>query len=109
MKIPSRFKLLGATIEVVDNPRLVAEENWAGAAKYRDHRIELVPISDAYVVPQAKLEQTFCHEMAHFLCYHAGGAINHELKNYLHKNEEFVDLLGCLLHQALSTMEYDDR
>lgn len=107
MKIPKRFKLMGATIEVVENPKLPQDRNWAGLADFEKHRIELVPISESYDVSLAKYEQTFCHELAHFLCHGAGGVINHKLDGYLHHDEEFVDLLGCLIHQALDTMEYE--
>lgn len=107
MNIPKRFKLFGATIEVVENPKLQRERNWCGSSDYEQHRIELVPISDSYEASRAKFEQTFCHELAHFLCYGAGGVINHKLDGYLHQDEEFVDLLGSLLHQAITTMEYE--
>ena len=106
MKIPKRFKLFGATIDVVDNPSLQRDRNWAGSSDYEQHKIELVPISDSFEVSRASYEQTFCHELAHFLCHGAGGVINSKLGEYLHQNEEFVELLGMLLHQAITTMEY---
>lgn len=107
MRIPKRFKLLGRTIEVVENPRLMQDRNWCGAACYEEGKIELQPSSEAYKAAPDKLEQTFCHELSHFLLYHAGGTVNHELKQMAHQNEELVDLLGSLLHQALTTMEYE--
>ncbi|MFZ4856159.1 MAG: hypothetical protein ACOYL3_07155 [Desulfuromonadaceae bacterium] len=109
MRIPKRFKLLGHTIEVVENKRLAHERNWNGAACYDECRIELLPVSDQHPHATTRLEQTFCHEFLHFLLYYGGGAINHELSGkYAHQNEELVDLLGNLLHQALTTMEYED-
>lgn len=108
MNIPKRFKLLGHTIDVADNERLSFERNWTGAACYEECRIELMPISERYPAHSTKREQTFCHELSHFLLYYAGAAINHELGGkYAHQNEELVDLLGSLLHQALTTMEYE--
>ena len=110
MKIPSKFSLMGRTITVVENPQLIQSRNWTGAADYNRDIIELLPESPLHVSSAAKSEQTFCHEFVHFLLYHAGGAINYNLKegNYIHLHEEFVDLLGSLLHQALTTMEYDE-
>lgn len=107
MKIPKRFKLFGATVDVVDNPKLQWERGWSGSASYDKHKIELVPISDSFEVSRASYEQTFCHELSHFLCYYAGGVINSKIGGYLHQDEEFVDLLGVLLHQAITTMEYE--
>lgn len=108
LRIPKRFKLLGHTIEVVENKRLAHDHNWNGAACYDETRIELLPISEQHPFSMTKHEQTFCHELSHFLLYHAGAAINHELGGkYVHQNEEFVDLLGSLIHQALTTMEYE--
>jgi predicted SprT family Zn-dependent metalloprotease len=109
MRIPKRFKLLGRTIEVVDNPQLLQDRTWSGAADYNRDEIQLLPRSDAYVASKGKIEQTFCHELSHFLTYHSGCAVNHQLKDggYIHQNEEFVDLLGSLIHQFLTTAEYE--
>lgn len=111
MKIPKRFKLLGHTIEVVERYDLLQEREWSGAADYPKCRIELLPQSRTYQQAETKIEQCFCHELSHFLLYFAGGAVNHDLKSagYVHKNEEFVDLLGHLLHQALTTMEFEEK
>ena len=107
MKIPTRFKLLGATIEVIENPDLVREKDCYGLANYQQHKIELAPNNAALQCSDTFREQTFCHELAHFLCQASGGVINHHLNDFLHKNEEFVDLLGNCIHQVLDSMEYD--
>jgi predicted SprT family Zn-dependent metalloprotease len=108
MRIPKRFKLLGATIEVVENPKLMNDRNWNGAACYDDHRIELLPITDATPRNPVYVEQTFCHELMHFLLHAGGGPVNHLMdKDYIHNKEEFVELMGNLLHQVLTTMEYE--
>ena len=108
MNIPVRFSLLGRTINVIDRADLIQDRDWVGAADYNKDLIELLPASPLFVSSQAKKEQTFCHEFAHHLLYHAGGAINWNMKDgqHVYKNEEFVDLLGSLIQQALSTMEY---
>jgi predicted SprT family Zn-dependent metalloprotease len=109
MRIPKRFKLMGRTIEVVERHDLLQERDWTGAACYSKNQIELLPHSDIYQMADTAREQTFCHEFAHWLMYLSGGAVNYDLKSggYIHKNEEFIDLLGGLIQQALSTMEYD--
>ena len=96
---------------MVERPDLVQDRNWTGSADYEVDKINLLPASSFYAMSEAKAQQTFCHEFAHFLLYHAGGAINYNMKDetYIHKNEEFVDLLGSLLQQALSTMEYEEQ
>lgn len=111
MRIPAKFQLLGRTITVKDDARLQQDRGWCGSADYVLDQISMLPRSDFYQASEAKIEQTFCHELAHQLLYYAGAAVNHDLKSdgYIHKNEEFVDLLGSLIHQAFSTMEYDDQ
>jgi len=108
MKIPKRFKIMGRTIEVVYRTDLLQDKDWTGAASFSEDKIELLPPSNIYKMSPAKIEQTFCHELAHFILYHSGAAINYDLKSggYIHKNEEFVDLMGSVLQQILSTMEY---
>ena len=110
MLIPKRFKLMGRTIEVVERADLIQDRDWTGAADYNKDLIEMLPINPMFVSSPEKREQTFCHELSHFLLYHSGGAINWNLKDgqYIHKNEEFVDLLGSLIHQFLTTMAYED-
>ena len=94
---------------VIENPRLMQERDWVGAADYSTDKIELLPRSEVYAVSDAKLEQTFCHELTHFLIYHSGGAASALDKPgvYLHQDEEFIDLLASLIHQVFSTMEYE--
>lgn len=109
MRIPKRFKLLGQTIEVVENPRLLPDNGFQGAACYRETKIELLPITEATPAHPSSQEQTFCHELMHFLLRAGGGPVNCHLGGkFLHQNEEFVELMGCLLHQVLTTMEYED-
>ena len=108
MKIPTSFQLMGRTITVKDDARLQQDRGWCGSADYELDEIHILPKSDSYQASDGKIQQTFCHELAHHLLYHSGGAINYDLKSggYIHKNEEFVDLLGSLIQQAFSTMEY---
>lgn len=106
MQIPKRFRLLGQVIDVEISDTVLDERNCHGEAHYRTGKIMLENIKLNPGRKSSHIEATFCHEMVHFLAYHAGAAVNHELKEPLHRNEEFVDLFGQLLHQALITMEY---
>lgn len=107
MKIPKKFKLMGQTIEVSFDDSIYRDRDYEGYASYRKNKI--VMQSDGHQVPlkPEQIEQTFLHELVHHISYHAGSAINHELKQGLHQNEDFVDLFAHLLHQALTTMEYE--
>jgi len=101
---------MGRTIEVVERADLLQDREWTGAADYNKDLIELLPINAMFTSSEVKRQQIFCHEFAHHLLYHSGGAINWNMKDgqYIHRNEEFVDLLGSLIQQALSTMEYEE-
>ena len=62
--------------------------------------IKLTPISPAHPIPDSSIEHTFIHELVHMCLYHT--------EQYeLGKNEGFVDAFAGLLHQALTTMEYE--
>lgn len=108
MKIPSRFKLLGQTINVRYNPTLVQERDWTGLASYRRNAIEIMPHSEANRKNPDQIEHTFVHEMIHHILYYAGAALQETDHNKMHTDEGFVDVLAGLLHQALTTMEYDE-
>lgn len=99
MKIPKRFKLLGHTVEVKDEPEGMFEKNRYGACSYEGKWIKICPKSSSHPVSQSSIEHTFMHELVHMCLYHTE-------QGQLNDNEGFVDTLAGLLHQALSTMEY---
>jgi hypothetical protein len=99
-KIPKRFKLLGHTIEVSEDPSRYYASGSYGTCSYEEKWIKLVPPSEHHPVTQGSIEHTFLHELTHMMLYHTE---QHELKN----NEAFVDLFAGLLHQALTTMEFE--
>ena len=106
MKIPNSFQLLGQRITVVVDPSCFTEKDSAyGYASYRTNQIQLRPSTETHPLNQEQLEQTFCHELMHFILYHAGAAYSGK-HDYMHQDEGFVDLCGSLLHQAITTMEY---
>ena len=99
-KIPKRFKLLGHTIKVTEDPERYYNGNSYGACSYEGKWLKLVPPNPSHPVTQSSLEHTFLHELVHFVLYHTE-------QHKLGENEAFVDLVAGLLHQALTTMEYE--
>lgn len=106
MKIPASLKLMGQTIDVVFDDSIYRNQDYEGYASYRSNKIVLQTDGKQVALKPSQIEQTFLHELVHHISYHAGAAVNHELKKSLHQNEEFVDLFSHLLHQALTSMEY---
>jgi hypothetical protein len=100
MQIPKRFKLFGQTIEVKEDPNLWHDQNYVGLADYRNNRITLQSTTEGCSCPVEQIEQTFCHELLHHLFDKGGYADDRG-------NEDKVDMLASLLHQALTTMEYE--
>lgn len=100
MEIPKRFKLLGHTIEVTSENGRFYEKGSYGACSYESKWIKLVQPSEHHPITDGSLEQTFLHELVHMCLYHTE-------QSQLNENEGFVDLMAALLHQALTTMEYE--
>ena len=96
--IPRSFKLHGHRVTV----RIIAPSRWphsksaVGIYEPNKHRIDLR--SD---LGETELQQAFCHELTH--------ALLDELNHPLSHDEVFVDNLGSLLHQALSTFDSNPK
>jgi hypothetical protein len=103
MQIPKSFKLLGNTIEVEFDPSMVNAADAVGEAHYRFNKIKLQGVEGYVGRPQSKIEQSFCHELTHFLLFFSECSDTKEL----YKNELVVDRIAGLLHQALTTAEYE--
>lgn len=71
-----------------------------GQASYEGKWIKLNKLEGNFPVTETSIEHTFCHELVHQILY----LTEH---NKLNKNEAFVDCFAGLLHQALTTMEYE--
>lgn len=99
MRIPQSFSLHGQKISVVYEPPLVYKNGNRGEARFSTNQIALQNNGDGNPIPQSTIEQTFCHELVHFIL--------NEMCNKLKDDERFVDLFASLLHQGLSTMEYE--
>lgn len=98
MTIPTSFKLYGQTIQVKFAKDILGKDDLVGYAEFRTNTIYLAPSTDVYPRSQEQIEQTFCHELLHFILHFAG-------EDKLRKNEKFVDVLAYLLHQVLTTIE----
>ena len=107
MKIPTRFRLFGQTITVCFDPeKFIENDDIYGACSYRRNEIQLRPSTKTRPLSSEQIAQTFWHELTHFVLYHAGAAYSGK-SNYMHQDEGFVDLVGSLLHQAVSTFEFE--
>ena len=99
MEIPKRFKLLGHSIEVIEDAEMFYDKSVYGRCSYEGKWIKLAFPAPSHPVTQGSLEHTFLHELVHMIFYHTE-------QSKLNENEDFVDLVAGLLHQALTTMEY---
>lgn len=100
MKIPKSFRLLGATFTVSFDDNLVEREGLLGRICYNKHEIVLQNPKARGVkdISKTSVEQTLFHEIIHAALGAAG-------REGLNEDEAFVDLLGQLLHQVMTTMK----
>jgi len=78
----------------------IASENGSlGEARLAKNEIAIQRNSNGFQRPQTQVEETFYHELVHYILHHMG-------QNELCDEERFVDGFSHLLHQALATMEY---
>lgn len=94
MNIPASVNLLGHTITVKQNSKKVEREKDFGQASFTKLTIKLAGNVGGKPTPQSHLEHTFFHELVH-QCLWA------MQETELNENEQFVDVMGGLLHQAL--------
>ena len=102
MKIPKRFKLMGQTIEIVYDASLNDVDDNVGQTRYRRNQIVLQSHVEGVFRLPSSIEKTFLHELFHWLFHMAG---EEELRN----NERLIAVLAGLLHQAMTTMEYEEE
>lgn len=108
MRIPSRFKLFGQTIEVVHDPAYFMEhEHGCGFASYKTNQIILRGSTETWPMTPENEESVFWHEVVHFLLYFSEAGFKGN-EDYMHQEEGFVDLLSALMHQAITSFEYDE-
>ncbi len=106
MRIPVRFKLLGQVISVTRRESDFAENiERVAFASYRMNEIQLNPLLWSSKTPEQR-EHAFLHELTHFIIYYSGAAYKGKT-DYMHQDEDFIDLTANLLHQAIKTMEFE--
>ena len=94
--IPHRLQLMGHTITV----KVIPKSRWrrkSCVGIWMPHKLRIELLDDG---EQTVVQHTFCHELTHAML----DMISHELS----RDEKFVDQLGALLQQALTTFEFDD-
>lgn len=102
MEIPKRFKILGRDIEVKFDDTLIYSRDNRGEFRMREDVIVLQPNGTQYPILSKQAEQTFLHELVHVILERMG-------ESDLSNNEKFVDVFAGMLHQALTTAEYEDQ
>ena len=108
MRIPKQFTLLGQRIIVVFDNELCAKKGWLGCADFDHNRIVL---ADQILgeskrkkekvwkkLPKEKVEQTFFHELTHFMLHFMNEA-------KLRDDEKFIDLLGTIQYEFSKSKE----
>lgn len=93
---------MGKIYSVSYDSKLVYSENANGMCYHKSRRIVLQPDSETIPRDRSDNEQTFLHELTHHILHAMG-------ETKLNDNEKFVDMFSGFLHQALTTMEYDDE
>lgn len=100
MTIPKQVKIFGMTIEVSPDYDLMNRDDTVGEANHRSNTIRILPSTVTMPRTQEQLEQTYLHELVHFILYYMK-------KEDLRKDEDFVDSFALAFHQALVTQEGD--
>ena len=99
--IPTSFWLYGQNIAVNFDPTLSDVTDCVGESHYRRNEIVLQPNTEGVERLVSRVEQTFLHELVHYIFYMLG-------EDDLRKNEKLIDGVASLLHQAINTAEYEE-
>jgi hypothetical protein len=96
MKIPKSFYLYGLKINVVFDNSL--NKKCMGYACYDTNTIKIA----TDIKSRDLLEQTFLHEVLHFILLHSKVINKYKLESgkNLHSDEDFIDNVASLLHQS---------
>lgn len=106
MRIPKSFKLLGQTVRVTwNNQPFIEKDGYVAFACYRTNEIQMNP--DMPYRNDEQRQQSFMHELIHFIIYYSQ-TTRDKTSEFMHEDEPFIDMTAHLLHQALTTMEYQD-
>ena len=99
-RIPKAIWLCGRRIEIQYDENMAAHD-MLGQSQYRENRIRLQPDAPHFHRAEGDVEQTFFHELVHWICSTMG-------RRDLDGDEAFIDMFASLLQQGLTMVEYDD-
>ena len=99
-RIPKKFMLHGQKWTVTFDDGLAHREDAVGLCLMRENKILLQSDTKDYPRPKSQIEQTYFHELLH-------AAFDQLGEKGLRDNEALVDTLASLIHQALTTAEYE--
>jgi hypothetical protein len=102
IKIPKRFKLFAATINVTFDNEACDKAGAYGKFYHDTLKIILQDKSFGSSLSEDRIKDVFYHEKVHAILE----AMNEE---DLNKNEKFVDVFAKLLRQSDETAEYDSK
>lgn len=102
MRIPKSFYLMGQKWSVEYDGKLFIKHEAVGLCEYEKSKITIQPDIEDYPRPQSKIEHTFWHESVHAILDAMG-------EDLMRDNEQFVDVFAGLLHQILTTAEYEQK
>lgn len=97
MKIPSRFIVGGATVDVVVKDRI--EDDKLGSCSLPEGRIELANTYYGRKQSEESMLNTFYHEMVHSILGTMG-------KDDLNDDESFVCTFASFLTECMTTMKF---
>jgi hypothetical protein len=99
-KIPKRFKLFAATINIEWDNKLMNQKDSYGEAHYSQSKIILSNTHGVEPLSQDKILDTYYHEKVHII-------LDTMNERELSRNEKFVDVFAKLLRQSDETAEYE--
>jgi hypothetical protein len=99
MKIPTRFKLFGTTVNVVWDNKRMNDLNAFGLFEYGLSKITLSTIDGLDKLSEDRVMDCYYHERTHAIL-----EAMHERE--LSANEDFVDVFSKLLRQADESAEF---
>ena len=97
MRIPSKFKMIGRSVDVLFSDELLAEQGNLGLCQYAKSTITLCE-KGGKRVPREMMEVVFLHEWLHMALETLG-------RDDLSVDEKLVDQLSELMYQLLPQIE----
>ena len=98
-RFPKEFELMGHKINVERDDDLYTSSQAIGIASYLDNIIKIQGKNNCPAVSVSLQEQTFYHELVHFIFYLLG-------EEDLNQNEKLVDNIGQMLYQFMKTRKF---